>query len=242
MGFLFLYKGFSTGVMSVVAPISGSYPIVTIALSISLLGAVVGRLQAIGIAIVLTGIILASMNLNEIQKLRSSKTYLVSSQKKSSAFLEQPDPLRPAQKKSRLTQGSGSALISCLSFGTLYFFLGFVTNRTDFIVPVLFMRLSAATISCILLVPLGFRFVRPDIRTLAIIVFIGVFDTLGYLSFDAGILSAGSSLPVVATLSGLVGVFTIVLASIFYKERLGTLQWLGIVAITAGVLIVLYFS
>jgi drug/metabolite transporter (DMT)-like permease len=238
IGFLFLYRGFSSGIMSIVAPISGSYPIVTITLSISFLGAVVGQYQAIGIAIVLGGIILASVNLSEIQKLKS-KTLIFPSDSIKLASEEQQLHVR---KKSRIARGSGSALVSCVSFGTLYFFLGFVTNQTDFIVPVLFMRLSAAVISCALLVPLGFRFVRPDLHSLAIIVFIGIFDTLGYLSFDAGILSAGSSLPIVATLSGLVGVFTIVLARIFYKEKLGALQWLGIAAITAGVSVVLYFS
>lgn len=86
------------------------------------------------------------------------------------------------------------------------------------------------------------KLVRPNRRTLGTIIFMGISDTLGYLSFDVGIRIASNNLPIVATLSGLVGTFTILYASAFYKERLSPLQWAGVVAITAGVLIVLFLG
>jgi drug/metabolite transporter (DMT)-like permease len=241
--FLFLYKGFSSGVMSIVAPIAGSYPIVTISFSILVFGATVGFLQGTGIAIVLLGIILSGVNLGEIRRLRifnkeKLNATLGTENSKSSS---DPAHMLVVSQKSRIAQGAGSALLSCLFFGSLYFFLEFVTYQTDFIVPVLFMRLSAAIISFALIVPLGMRFTQPDARTLGTIIFMGVVDTLGYLSFDAGVRASGSSLPIVATLSGLVGTLTILYASVFYKEKLSVLQWAGVTALTAGVLIVLYF-
>jgi uncharacterized membrane protein len=98
LGFLFLYRGFSTGVMSIVASISGSYPIVTIALSISFLGAVLRPFLAIGIAIVLGGIILTGVNLTEIRTL-TSRAYNNSS--KSGKLSSDKETLRLVQKKSQ---------------------------------------------------------------------------------------------------------------------------------------------
>lgn len=229
LGFLFLYRGFSTGLMSVVSPISSSYPIITILLSVFVLGTTIASLQRVGISLVLFGIILSGVRIRELRTVRVPQTITASSSTKQTV------------PQTRFTRGLGSAIISCVSFGTLYLFLSVVTSRTDLILPVFFMRLSAAIISFALLVPLGIRLARPDMRTFAIIAFIGIFDTIGYLSFDAGIHAAGNSLPIVATLSGLVGVFTILLARLFYKERLEMVQWLGVIALTVGVLVVLYF-
>jgi uncharacterized membrane protein len=99
----------------------------------------------------------------------------------------------------------------------------------------------SAAVSFGLILPLGIKLVRPDLKMFGLIVFMGITDTAGYVAFDAGILSAGNSLPIVVTLSSLVGVLTLILARAFYKEKVNALQWVGIAAITIGVLVVLYF-
>ena len=61
---LFLYRGYATGIMSIAAPVAGSYPIVTILLVTVLLGETVTSARALGIATVIFGIIVAGIKLS----------------------------------------------------------------------------------------------------------------------------------------------------------------------------------
>jgi uncharacterized membrane protein len=69
----------------------------------------------------------------------------------------------------------------------------------------------------------------------------GFLDTMGFIAFNLGILSAQNSLPIVVTLSGLVGAVTMLLARAIYRERLDLIQNLGVVILLIGIVIVLYF-
>ena len=63
---------------------------------------------------------------------------------------------------------------------------------------------------------------------------------MGFVTYNYGIQSA-SDLPIVVTLSSLLGVVTVVLARMFYNERLGKLQAFGVFVIFASVATILYF-
>ena len=63
---------------------------------------------------------------------------------------------------------------------------------------------------------------------------------MGFVTYNYGIQSA-SDLPIVVTLSSLLGVVTVVLARMFYNERLGKLQVFGVFVIFASVATILYF-
>src|ERR1700689_5103937 len=58
---LSLYHSFEIGVMSIVGPVSSSYPALTVALSLAS-GERIKALRGIGIAVTLTGVILAAMS------------------------------------------------------------------------------------------------------------------------------------------------------------------------------------
>ncbi len=58
---LSLYYSFEIGVMSIVGPVSSSYPALTVALSVAS-GERINALRGIGIAVTLTGVILAAMS------------------------------------------------------------------------------------------------------------------------------------------------------------------------------------
>jgi drug/metabolite transporter (DMT)-like permease len=64
---------------------------------------------------------------------------------------------------------------------------------------------------------------------------------MGFITFNLGLLSADNSLPIVVTLSGMVGVVTIELARIFYHEKLEPVQLLGVLIIFVGVGTVSYY-
>ncbi|MFI5419527.1 MAG: EamA family transporter [Nitrososphaerales archaeon] len=83
------------------------------------------------------------------------------------------------------------------------------------------------------------KFVLPTGGAWKWLLVMAVFDSLGFASLSLGYLSAGNSTAVVTTLSSLLGVVTTVLATAIYKDKLTSIQLVGIVILFAGVILVL---
>jgi drug/metabolite transporter (DMT)-like permease len=235
---LFLYRGYAQGMMSITGPISSSYPVVTIILSVVILGVTLADITAIGITIVVIGIILAGFKISDLRTLINT-----GSEKMAMARISSPPSSLSSQESGRkmLVRGVDSAILACLFLGVIYLGLGSVTKVYGTILPILVMRGSAAIVGFALLLPLKQKFVLPSKKVLPWLLLLATLDSTGLLLFDRGITIAQNSLPIVVTLSGLVGVVTLLLARTFYKERLDTIQGIGVIILLVGVGIVLYF-
>lgn len=233
---LFLYRAYVGGVMSIAAPIASSYPVITIILSVVILRIMVPIVTALGISVVVAGIILAGIRLPELRKL---------TEKDDRSTSQDPTGIDRAksEKSSRkiLFNGVDSAIFACFSFGIVYFGLDVVTKVFGVIIPVFVMRGGAALSGFILLIPLKQKLIIPNRSVLPWLLLLALLDSLGFLAFNEGISSAQGSLPIVVTLSGLFGAVTMVLARAIYREKLDTIQNLGIIILLIGVGIVLYF-
>jgi drug/metabolite transporter (DMT)-like permease len=240
VGFASLYRGFSTGIMSVVSPVANSYPFITVLISVVVLGTTISTVQGVAIVFVMVGILLAGIKLSELRRAGGgSGPQKLRSQERSPSTTT--DSTQNPRSSPMLANGIGSALIACVSFGVLYIFLDLITARTDPVLPILVMRMTAVGVSFAWLFASRSRLALPrQSNIIFLLLMIGLLDTGGYLLFDAGTISAPNSLPIVTTFSGLVSPFTIVLASLFYKERLGKIQWLGVISIIVGVAVTLY--
>ena len=246
MSILFLLRGFSKGVMSVVSPISSTYPVITILLSVIFLSATLSGIEALGIAALLTGIVLAGIKISELRRPRTNFDL-----PSPSGGFSNPKPFAALQKTGSsesgssnkwITKGVGSALGTSLCAGVLFFGLGFVTPSLGYILPVIVMKGAASLASIALLSPLKQKFQVPEMKLTLLLVGLGVLDAMGLIFFNLGIFTAGSSLPIVVTISSMGTVLTIILARTFYKEKLDLIQYLGIVVLLAGLSVVLYFS
>ena len=240
---LFLYRGYATGIMSVTAPIAGSYPIVTLGLSALLLGEAVGGLKLVGIGTVIAGIILAGVKLSELRFIFSPKE---SQQRRNGLTTSEPDQKNlvsagNVEVERRAVKGFDSGLVACISLGLTYFGLAIVAPIFGQLVPIMIMRGAAAVTAFALFFPLKQKFAWPNTTTFLWIILLSVLDTAGFIAIESGLVLAGSNLPIVVTFSGLVGVFTITLAGIFYRERLEPIQYIGICIIFIGAATVLYF-
>jgi drug/metabolite transporter (DMT)-like permease len=233
-GLLFLYRGYATGIMSITAPVAGSYPVITIVLAALVLGEVVSGAKLVGIVIVIVGIVLAGIKLSELKALGFSTP------KKDPYPANHYSSGKTVQKSKKIAEGLDSALGACFSLGIVYFLLGFVIPVFGELLPIMVMRGAAAATSIALFIPLRQKIKRPSLRTFLSIILLSILDTLGFVSIAFGVTSAGNSLPIVVTISGLVGVVTVLLASIFYHERLDKIQYLGLLVIFLGVATVLY--
>lgn len=163
-GISLLYKGCSSGVMSIVAPVAGSYPVIAILLSVFLLGQSFSNVKVYAIVIILIGIVLAGVRISEFRKNEFK--------------------LKPAHR--RIVKGLDSAILSCLVVGTGDFLIGLVAPRFGFVFPVLLMKGAAALTAFVFLVPLRQEFLIPTGKDLLWIVVLGVLDSMGFILFSLG--------------------------------------------------------
>ena len=219
-GLAFLFEGYSSGVMSVVAPIAGSYPAVSVMLSVFLLGTVLTPLRAFSILGVIVGIVLTGVKLSEL-RIRGSTSLTLS--------------------RNKLIKGADYGLLTCFCAGISLFIIGVVTPTFGLFLPSFAVKLSETISAIFAAAIMGKKFIRPTGKVLLWLAIIGASDAAGFASYSYGIIAAGNNIPIVVTLSGLVGVVTVLLARIFYKEKLEKIQLIGILIIFSSVAAILYF-
>jgi drug/metabolite transporter (DMT)-like permease len=213
---LSLYHSFEIGVMSIVAPVSSSYPALTVALSLAS-GERVHALRGIGIAVTLAGVILAAMSF-------APKT------NDSQASSDAPSG-------AHLSRGVGWAILAAIGFGLMFWFLGFhVIPLVGDAVSVWVMRLTALLSLAIFALAARQSIRLPRGTVWWMLATVGLMDTAAFVTNNAGLHIGPVS--VVSVLASLYGAVTVLLSWIFLRERLERSQWLGIVLIFAGVVCV----
>jgi drug/metabolite transporter (DMT)-like permease len=221
VGSLALYHSFEVGTMSIVGPVSSSYPALTVALSL-LSGERIHALRASGLAVTLVGVILAA-------------TSFAPQAESATAGSETATDGETAH--AHLSKGVGWAIFAALGFGVMFWFLGFhVVPLVGSAVSVWVMRLTALVSLAVVAAPVGQSIRLPRGGVWWLLLAVGVLDTAAFVANNAG-LSTGQ-VSVVSVLASLYGAVTVLLSWIFLRERLERSQWLGIVLIFAGVVMV----
>jgi drug/metabolite transporter (DMT)-like permease len=221
---LALYHSFEHGTLSIVGPVSSSYPALTVALSL-LSGERIHAVRALGLAITLLGVILAATSFAQSKSTPAEK-----------------DPphaaaTHPEQSRAHLSTGVGWAICAALGFGVLFWFLGFhVVPALGSAVSVWVMRLTALVSLSLAAAPAHQTLRLPSGNVWWLLLAVGILDTAAFVANNAG-LSTGQ-VSVVSVLASLYGAFTVLLAWIFLREHLERSQWLGIVLIFIGIVLV----
>jgi drug/metabolite transporter (DMT)-like permease len=211
---LSLYHSFEIGVMSIVGPVSSSYPALTVALSLAS-GERIHALRGIGMAVTLAGVILAAMSF--------APKISVSAHSASSG--------------SRSSRGVGWAILAAIGFGVMFWFLGFhVVPLVGDAVSVWVMRLTALVSLAVFALPARQSMRLPQGGVWWMLAAVGFMDTAAFVANNAGLHIGPVS--VVSVLASLYGAVTVLLAWIFLRERLEPSQWLGIVLIFVGIVCV----
>jgi drug/metabolite transporter (DMT)-like permease len=214
---LALYYSFQIGVMSVVAPVSSSYPALTVALA-WLSGEHLQTLRGIGLAVTLIGVVLAS-----------------------TSFAEDGGraPSGRSHPHARLTKGVVWAIVAAVGFGFLFWFLGFhVVPVLGSVISVWMIRLTSFAVLVLAAAPWRQTAALPRGSVWWLLLGVGLLDTAAFVFNNAGLDTGQVS--VVSVLASLYGVVAVVLSWIFLRERLERSQWLGIVLIFAGIFLISY--
>ena len=218
VAFLFLYRAFHKGVVSVVAPIAYTYPAVTVVLSVLILGAQVSPMKVAAIAGIIAGVVLLSMRFSELKGQLGRRG------------------------RAALTTGVGSAVGCSAFFGMVYVGVGFAAPLVSLVIPALMLR-AVGVSAGFALAPVLRQDVRPSHAAFSgTILAMGVLEAAGFLSFTYGIAAGTGSLPVVAALSGMGGAVAASFGLVFLRERLEINQGAGVLLAVAGVLMLLFFG
>jgi drug/metabolite transporter (DMT)-like permease len=208
---LALYRAFEIGKMSVVAPISASYPALTLLIS-RLSGERLSYARVAGIVIILLGVVIVA----------------------GGEHAPHDNEGQPVQKNRR---GIGWAAVASIGFGLLFWLLGIrIIPRVGAIQTVWMIRLTSTvlTAAVILFAKQPIRLPRGNVRWMSL--GMGVFDTLAFVLSNRGMQM--EQVAVISVLGSLYGAVTVGLASIFLREHVSRWQWAGIVTIFAGIFLI----
>lgn len=213
---LALYYSFQIGIMSIVAPVSSSYPALIVALAL-LSGERLRPLRAAGLAVTLVGVVLAATSFAPVATDSSAGA--------------------PGNPRAHLSKGVGWAIVSGIGFGFLFWFLGFyVVPAAGSFVSVWVIRLTSMSILALAAWPARQTLRLPRGSVWLLLAAIGILDTAAFVANNAG-LSTGQ-VSVVSVLASLYGAVTVLLSWTFLRERLERSQWLGVFIIFAGIVLV----
>jgi drug/metabolite transporter (DMT)-like permease len=207
---LSLYRAFEIGKMSVVAPLSASYPALTLLLSLSS-GERLTGIRTAGIVCVLLGAIAVAAG---------EKT-----------------PAAGNAEAPRKGAGIGWAILSGIGFGFLFWLLGLrIVPRVGAPQTVWMIRLTSSALAGILLLAGKMPIRLPRDNTKWLVSGMGLLDTGAFLMSNRAMQM--EHLAVVSVLGSLYGAVTVALAALFLHERISRLQFAGIVTIFAGIFLI----
>jgi drug/metabolite transporter (DMT)-like permease len=205
---LALYRSFEIGKLALVAPVSASYPALTVLLSL-LSGERLTVYRSLGIATALLGVI--SVASGEDSREHSGE-----------------------QEKPSATAGLGWALAAAFSFAVLFWLLGIqIIPRTGALATVWLIRLTGTLFTFLLLIAKKIPLRIKNKRTRAQVYGMGYLDTAAFALSNLGMRL--EQVAIISVLGSLYGAVTVAFAALFLKERVAPLQWAGIAAIFLGI-------
>ena len=215
LGTLALYRSFEIGKMSIVAPISASYPALTILLS-AMTGERLTAVRFVGVGLILVGVVVVARG----EKMPGDANPL-------------DEKTRPAKKNI----GVAWALLSGGGFGVMFWLLGIrVVPLLGSAPAVWVIRLTSVLMTAAVILFLRRPMVLPGAAANRWILGIGILDTSAYVLNNYGMMREQVS--VVSVLASLYGAVTVALAATILGEKVSRMQWLGIAAIFAGIVLI----
>ena len=212
---LALYRSFEIGKLSVVAPISACYPVLTMVLS-AVTGERLTPLRLAGMALTIAGVVVVARG----EQAPSDANTI-------------DEQMQPANKR----LGVNWAIFSAACFGVMFWLLGLrVVPLLGSAPSVWIIRLTSALTTALVMLFAGQSRALPLRRDLPMLLGVGVLDTCAYVFNNYGMAQEQTS--VVSVLASLYGAVTVALAALLLREKVTASQWLGIVAIFVGIILI----
>jgi len=212
---LSLYRSFEIGKLSIVAPISASYPVLTMMLS-AFTGERLTLMRLAGLLLTIAGVILVA---------------------RGEQVPDDANPLDGEVRPEKKRLGVGWALMSAGGFGIMFWLLGLrVVPLLGSAPSVWIIRLSSVVGTGLAMLALRQSMAAPLRRDVPWIFGVGLLDTSAYVLNNFGMRIEQTS--VVSVLASLYGAVTVGMAAVFLREKVSRMQWVGIAGIFVGVILI----
>jgi len=209
MGYLFFYKAFEIGNVSIVSAAINFYVIFTIGIAYFLFGQTLTPIQIPALILLLIGVTLISINFNDLKKGETS-----------------------------LTKGVKETLTAAVMFGVFYWPINeYVVERVDWLAASFVTKLVA--ILTVLLIAQTQKkklsITKQTNKLKLTIVAVGLLEAFAVISMSYGV-SLGDVI-IVAPIASALTVITVGMAMIFLKEKISKTQGIGIAAVIVGIIL-----
>lgn len=212
VGYLFLYRAFKKGIMSIVSPIAASSAGFSVIVAVFLFNESLSLFGLIGVILIFLGILITSTDLIDLRKNFS---------------------------RANLTNGVPEALATMVLVG-LWFPLWdrFVGNK-EWLFWLIMLKLIMGTMLCIyfFLTNKGKNLLSGYKSAILILLPIAIFDTLAYMGTTWGYSVTSNTTSLITVIANAYSLPIIVLAYFLLNERIKKQQALGIVSIIGGIII-----
>jgi transporter family protein len=208
------YEALKIGKVGIVSPIASSSVIFTIIFSTFFFKESLSSTQIISIILIIIGIILTSLDFSDIKK-----TNLI-----------------------KLSNGVSYALITCILWGLVYFLYKIPVTvlgpiLTSFITEFGIMIFSGINLKC-----LKISFDLPNRKILLYIFLVAFFGAIGTIFYNLGISGKHANISIVAALTFSSPLVSTLYGKFVYKEKLSIQQWIAIVLILIGIIVISLFN
>ena len=207
-GYLFFFKGFELGNMSIIAATMNLWAVFTMLFAFMFMGQRLSALQTLGVLMIIFGATLASLNWSEIKN-----------------------------QKFQLSAGVKEAVFGAFFFGVFWNVSEIISEKVGWLLTTLFIKFGIILFLLIfsLLVKQKIGLAKTSTKTKTIILLMGVIETGAVALVNYG-LTIGDAILITPIASAL-SIVTITLAIIFLKDKVAKFQGLGIITAIVGIIV-----
>jgi drug/metabolite transporter (DMT)-like permease len=207
-GYLFFFKGFEMGNVSIIAATMNLWAVFTMLFAFIFMGQRLSAYQTLGVLMIIFGATLTSLNWNEIRNQRF-----------------------------QLSAGVKEAVFGAFFFGIFWNVSEIISEKVGWLLTTLFIKFGIILFLLIfsLLVKQGISLTKISTKTKTIILFMGVIEAGAVALVNYG-LTIGDAILITPIASAL-SIVTITLAIIFLKDKITKFQGFGIVTAIVGIIV-----
>jgi len=207
-GYLFFFKGFEIGNISIVAATMNLWAVFTMLFAFVFMGQRLSKIQFPGVVMIICGVTLASLNWNDIKNYRF-----------------------------QLSSGVKETVLGAFFFGVFWNISEVISEAIGWLLTTLLVKFGIILFLLIFVFLIKRKLALTDIgaKTRCMVVLMGIIETGAVAIVNYG-LTIGDAILITPIASAL-SIVTIALAIIFLKEKVTQLQGLGIITAIAGIIV-----
>jgi transporter family protein len=207
-GYLFFFKGFEIGNVSIVAATMNLWAVFTMLFAFIFMGQRLSALQCLGVFMIISGVTLASLNWSDI---------------KNQSF--------------QLSSGVKETVSGAFFFGVFWNISEVISEKIGWLLTTLFVKFGIILFLLLFsfLIKRELDLTKATTKTKCMVVFMGVIEAGAVAIVNYG-LTIGDAILITPIASAL-SIVTIILAIIFLKDNVTKLQGLGIITAITGIIV-----